>query len=94
MCWRCLTRLSNSGSGPKGRSSPGLDGSRKSPTLEQVIQSAGPSAAAAAATAPAPGLGRRSPPHGRMAPSSAAAAAQGSQKAQHQDGMDARRGEA
>ncbi|XP_075884820.1 LSM14A mRNA processing body assembly factor a isoform X2 [Nelusetta ayraudi] len=80
-----------------GRSSPGLDGSRKSPTLQQVIQSAGPSAAAATAV-PAPGLGRRSPPHGRTAPSSAAAAAaaaaaaHGSQRAQHQDGMDPRRG--
>ncbi|XP_075884821.1 LSM14A mRNA processing body assembly factor a isoform X3 [Nelusetta ayraudi] len=79
-----------------GRSSPGLDGSRKSPTLQQVIQSAGPSAAAATAV-PAPGLGRRSPPHGRTAPSSAAAAAaaaaaaHGSQRAQHQDGMDPRR---
>lgn len=81
---------------PAGRSSPGLDASRKSPTLEQVIQSAGPSAGAAAATtAPAPGLARRSPPHGRTAPSSAAAAAAlGSHKAQHQDAMDARRGEA
>lgn len=78
-----------------GRSSPGLDASRKSPTLEQVIQSTGPSAGAAAATTgPAPGLARRSPPHGRTAPSSAAAAAAaalGSQKVQHQDGLDARR---
>lgn len=49
-----------------------------------------PSAPTTATTAPAPGLGRRSPAHGRTAPSSAG---QGSQKAQHQDGADARRGE-
>ncbi|XP_044050015.1 LSM14A mRNA processing body assembly factor a isoform X2 [Siniperca chuatsi] len=70
-----------------GRSSPSLDPLRKSPTLEQVIQTA-PSAPTA--TAPAPGLGRRSPPHGRTAPS---AAGQNSQKVQHQDGVDTRRGE-
>ncbi|XP_044050024.1 LSM14A mRNA processing body assembly factor a isoform X11 [Siniperca chuatsi] len=68
-----------------GRSSPSLDPLRKSPTLEQVIQTA-PSAPTA--TAPAPGLGRRSPPHGRTAPS---AAGQNSQKVQHQDGVDTRR---
>ncbi|KAM7415214.1 hypothetical protein PAMA_019840 [Pampus argenteus] len=74
-----------------GRSSPGLDPLRKSPTLEQVIQSA-PSAPAAATTAPAPGLGRRSPAHARTAPPTAG---QGSQKVQHQqqDGVDTRRGE-
>ncbi|KAM7415211.1 hypothetical protein PAMA_019840 [Pampus argenteus] len=72
-----------------GRSSPGLDPLRKSPTLEQVIQSA-PSAPAAATTAPAPGLGRRSPAHARTAPPTAG---QGSQKVQHQqqDGVDTRR---
>nr|XP_046249074.1 LSM14A mRNA processing body assembly factor a isoform X5 [Scatophagus argus] len=69
-----------------GRSSPTLEPLRKSPTLEQVIQAA-PSAPTAATTAPAPGLGRRSPTHGRTAPSSA------SQKVQHQDGVDIRRGE-
>ncbi|XP_070828207.1 LSM14A mRNA processing body assembly factor a isoform X2 [Chaetodon trifascialis] len=72
-----------------GRSSPSLDPLRKSPTLEQVIQTA-PSAPSAAATAPAPGLGRRSPAHGRTAPS---AAGQSGQKVQHQDGVDTRRGE-
>ncbi|XP_041794380.1 LSM14A mRNA processing body assembly factor a isoform X1 [Chelmon rostratus] len=72
-----------------GRSSPSLDPLRKSPTLEQVIQTA-PSAPTAATTAPAPGLGRRSPAHGRTAPS---AAGQSSQKVQHQDGVDTRRGE-
>ncbi|XP_037623653.1 LSM14A mRNA processing body assembly factor a isoform X2 [Sebastes umbrosus] len=72
-----------------GRSSPSLDPLRKSPTLEQVIQSA-PSAPTATTTAPAPGLGRRSPTHGRTAPS---AAGQSGQKVQHQDGMDMRRGE-
>ncbi|XP_029993007.1 LSM14A mRNA processing body assembly factor a isoform X4 [Sphaeramia orbicularis] len=71
-----------------GRSSPSLDPLRKSPTLEQVMQTA-PSAPTAATTAPAPGLGRRSPAHGRTAPSGAG---QGSQKTQHQDGVDARRG--
>ncbi|XP_076588789.1 LSM14A mRNA processing body assembly factor a isoform X5 [Chaetodon auriga] len=70
-----------------GRSSPGLDPLRKSPTLEQVIQTA-PSASSAATTAPAPGLGRRSPAHGRTAPS---AAGQSGQKVQHQDGVDTRR---
>lgn len=67
-----------------GRSSPSLDPLRKSPALEQVIQNA------PTATAPAPGLGRRSPPQGRTAPSTAA---QSSQKVQHQDGVDTRRGE-
>ncbi|KAF7664956.1 hypothetical protein LDENG_00159420 [Lucifuga dentata] len=47
-------------------------------------------APSAATTASAPGLGRRSPTHGRTAPS---AASQGSQKAQHHDGADTRRGE-
>ncbi|XP_074489402.1 LSM14A mRNA processing body assembly factor a isoform X6 [Sebastes fasciatus] len=70
-----------------GRSSPSLDPLRKSPTLEQVIQSA-PSAPTATTTAPAPGLGRRSPTHGRTAPS---ATGQSGQKVQHQDGMDMRR---
>ncbi|KAF1386275.1 hypothetical protein PFLUV_G00092830 [Perca fluviatilis] len=74
-----------------GRSSPGLDPLRKSPALEQVIQTA-PSAPAAATTAPAPGLGRRSPPHGRTAPPSSAA--HSVQKAQqHLDAVDTRRGE-
>ncbi|XP_039987960.1 LSM14A mRNA processing body assembly factor a isoform X2 [Xiphias gladius] len=73
----------------EGRSSPSLDPLRKSPTLEQVIQTA-PSAPATATTAPAPGLGRRSPTHGRTAPP---ATGQSSQKVQHQDGPDARRGE-
>ncbi|XP_071384671.1 LSM14A mRNA processing body assembly factor a isoform X1 [Centroberyx affinis] len=72
-----------------GRSSPSLDPLRKSPTLEQAIQAA-PSAPSSAPTAPAPGLGRRSPAHGRTAPS---AAGHGSQKPQHQDGLDPRRGE-
>ncbi|XP_022617352.1 protein LSM14 homolog A-like isoform X3 [Seriola lalandi dorsalis] len=70
-----------------GRSSPSLDPLRKSPTLDQVIQTA-PSAPTAATTAPAPGLGRRSPTHGRTAPPTAG---QSSQKLQHQDGVDARR---
>ncbi|XP_076026902.1 LSM14A mRNA processing body assembly factor a isoform X3 [Genypterus blacodes] len=73
----------------EGRTSPSLDHLPKSPTLDQAIQSA-PSAPSAAMTAPAPGLGRRSPAHGRTAPS---AAGQGGQKIQHQDGMDTRRGE-
>ncbi|XP_040894741.1 LSM14A mRNA processing body assembly factor a isoform X6 [Toxotes jaculatrix] len=72
-----------------GRSSPSLDPLRKSPTLEQVIQTA-PSAPASATAAPAPGLGRRSPTHGRTAPPTTG---QSSQKVQHQDGLDARRGE-
>uniref|UniRef100_UPI003AAEBE0F LSM14A mRNA processing body assembly factor a isoform X4 n=1 Tax=Centroberyx gerrardi TaxID=166262 RepID=UPI003AAEBE0F len=71
----------------EGRSSPSLDPLRKSPTLEQAIQAA-PSAPSSAPTAPAPGLGRRSPAHGRTAPS---AAGHGSQKPQHQDGLDPRR---
>uniref|UniRef100_UPI0037E8E3BE LSM14A mRNA processing body assembly factor a isoform X3 n=1 Tax=Semicossyphus pulcher TaxID=241346 RepID=UPI0037E8E3BE len=70
-----------------GRSSPSLDPLRKSPTLEQVIQTA-PSAPTATTTAPAPGLGRRSPAHGRTAPSGAG---QSGQKVQHQDGVDTRR---
>ncbi|KAE8295938.1 Protein LSM14-like protein A [Larimichthys crocea] len=72
-----------------GRSSPSLDPLRKSPTLDQVIQTA-PSAPTAATTAPAPGLGRRSPAHGRTAPSGTG---QSGLKVQHQDGVDARRGE-
>ncbi|XP_054475669.1 LSM14A mRNA processing body assembly factor a isoform X1 [Anoplopoma fimbria] len=68
-----------------GRSSPGLDPLRKSPTLEQVIQSA-PSAPPTSTTT-APGLGRRSPPHARTAPPTSG------QKIQLQDGMDTRRGE-
>ncbi|KAM9351708.1 LSM14A mRNA processing body assembly factor a isoform 2-T2 [Symphorus nematophorus] len=78
-----------------GRSSPSLDPLRKSPTLEQVIQTA-PSAPTAATTTPAPGLGRRSPAHGRTAPSSSSSGGggQGVQKVpQHQDGVDTRRGE-
>ncbi|XP_074532816.1 LSM14A mRNA processing body assembly factor a isoform X4 [Halichoeres trimaculatus] len=70
-----------------GRSSPSLDPLRKSPSLDQVIQTA-PSAPTAATTAPAPGLGRRSPAHGRTAPS-AAAANQGGPKVQ--EGVDTRR---
>ncbi|KAM3609849.1 uncharacterized protein V6R79_021335 [Siganus canaliculatus] len=69
-----------------GRSSPGLDPLRKSPTLEQAIPSAPSAPTAAAAAAAAPGLGRRSPAHGRTAPPA------GGQKVQHQDGADARRG--
>ncbi|XP_078023795.1 LSM14A mRNA processing body assembly factor a isoform X9 [Epinephelus lanceolatus] len=73
-----------------GRSSPTLDPLRKSPTLEQVIQTSpsAPSAPTTTTTAPAPGLGRRSPTHGRTAPSSAG---QGIQKVQHQEGVDTRR---
>ncbi|XP_049429626.1 LSM14A mRNA processing body assembly factor a isoform X3 [Epinephelus fuscoguttatus] len=76
----------------EGRSSPTLDPLRKSPTLEQVIQTSpsAPSAPTTTTTAPAPGLGRRSPTHGRTAPSSAG---QGIQKVQHQEGVDTRRGE-
>ncbi|CAJ1055787.1 LSM14A mRNA processing body assembly factor a isoform X1 [Xyrichtys novacula] len=70
-----------------GRSSPSLDPLRKSPTLDQVIQTA-PSAPTAATTAPAPGLGRRSPAHSRTAPSAAGGAGQ-----KHQEGVDTRRGE-
>ncbi|XP_070763008.1 LSM14A mRNA processing body assembly factor a isoform X1 [Enoplosus armatus] len=69
-----------------GRSSPGLDPLRKSPTLEQVIQTA----PTTTTTASAPGLGRRSPTHGRTAPSTVG---HNSQKVQHQDGVDTRRGE-
>uniref|UniRef100_A0A3Q4BEF6 Uncharacterized protein n=1 Tax=Mola mola TaxID=94237 RepID=A0A3Q4BEF6_MOLML len=72
-----------------GRSSPSLDPLRKSPTLDQVIPTA-PPAPSAATTAPVPGLGRRSPTHGRTAPPTTS---QSSQKAQHQDGVDTRRGE-
>uniref|UniRef100_A0A3B3XCK2 LSM14A mRNA processing body assembly factor a n=1 Tax=Poecilia mexicana TaxID=48701 RepID=A0A3B3XCK2_9TELE len=50
-----------------GCSSPSLEALRKSPTLDQVSQR-GPSVPASTATAPAPGLGRRSPAHGRAAP--------------------------
>lgn len=67
-----------------GCSSPGLEALRKSPTLDQVIKS-GPSVPASTATAPAPGLGRRSPTHGRTAP---AGPSQSSHKAQQQDGGD------
>ncbi|XP_070763010.1 LSM14A mRNA processing body assembly factor a isoform X3 [Enoplosus armatus] len=69
----------------EGRSSPGLDPLRKSPTLEQVIQTA----PTTTTTASAPGLGRRSPTHGRTAPSTVG---HNSQKVQHQDGVDTRRG--
>nr|XP_020471406.1 protein LSM14 homolog A-like isoform X2 [Monopterus albus] len=75
--------------GTEGRTSPSLDLLRKSPTLEQVIQTA-PSASTATAAAPAPGLGRRSPTHSRTAPSSAG---QSGQKVQQQDATDTRRGE-
>uniref|UniRef100_A0A3P9CZV4 LSM14A mRNA processing body assembly factor a n=1 Tax=Maylandia zebra TaxID=106582 RepID=A0A3P9CZV4_9CICH len=70
------------------RTSPGnLDPLRKSPVLDQAA-SAAPSATTT--TAPAPGLGRRSPAHGRTASSG-----QSSQKAQHsQESVDTRRGEA
>ncbi|KAK2842865.1 hypothetical protein Q5P01_013065 [Channa striata] len=74
-----------------GCSSPSLDSLRKSPTLEQVMQTV-PSAptTTTASTAPAPGLGRRSPAHGRTA---APNTSQSSQKVQHQDSADTRRGE-
>ena len=49
-----------------------------------------PSVPTAATTAPAPGLGRRSPTHGRTAPSSGGPS---SQKVQQQEGLDTRRGE-
>lgn len=68
-----------------GRSSPGLDPLRKSPNLEQVIQSA-PAAPSAPPTVPAP-MGRRSPAHGRPAPPG------GGPKVAQQDGVDSRRGE-
>uniref|UniRef100_A0A3B5MQS4 Uncharacterized protein n=1 Tax=Xiphophorus couchianus TaxID=32473 RepID=A0A3B5MQS4_9TELE len=67
-----------------GCSSPGVEALRKSPTLDQVSQS-GPSVPASTATAPAPGLGRRSPAHGRAPP---AGPSQSSQKAQQHDGVD------
>ncbi|XP_055365947.1 LSM14A mRNA processing body assembly factor a isoform X3 [Betta splendens] len=70
-----------------GRSSPILDTLSKSPTLEQVLQTA-PSTTTTA-TAPAPGLGRRSPAQSRLATSSTN---HSSQKTQNQDGMDTRRG--
>ncbi|XP_040927213.1 LSM14A mRNA processing body assembly factor a isoform X4 [Betta splendens] len=69
-----------------GRSSPILDTLSKSPTLEQVLQTA-PSTTTTA-TAPAPGLGRRSPAQSRLATSSTN---HSSQKTQNQDGMDTRR---
>uniref|UniRef100_A0A3Q1EDX9 LSM14A mRNA processing body assembly factor a n=1 Tax=Acanthochromis polyacanthus TaxID=80966 RepID=A0A3Q1EDX9_9TELE len=72
------------------RSSPSLDPLRKSPTLEQVIQNA-PSAPASTSTVPAPGLGRRSPAHGRTAPPGGPGGSSG-QKAAQQDGVDSRRG--
>ncbi|XP_035859382.1 LSM14A mRNA processing body assembly factor a isoform X2 [Sander lucioperca] len=75
-----------------GRSSPGLDPLRKSPALEQVIQTS-PSAPAAAPTGPAPGLGRRSPAHGRTAPPTSSAAHSVQKVQQHLDGVDTRRGE-
>uniref|UniRef100_A0A3Q2EEE2 LSM14A mRNA processing body assembly factor a n=1 Tax=Cyprinodon variegatus TaxID=28743 RepID=A0A3Q2EEE2_CYPVA len=65
-----------------GCGSPGLEALRKSPTLDQAIQS-GPAAPASSTTAPAPGLGRRSPVHG--GPTSAA---QSSQKVQQLDRGD------
>ncbi|XP_013882232.1 LSM14A mRNA processing body assembly factor a, partial [Austrofundulus limnaeus] len=75
--------------GPEGSSSsPSLDPVRKSPTLDQANQT-GSSAPPSSSTAPAPGLGRRSPAHGRAA---APAPGPSGQKPQHQDGGDARRG--
>ncbi|XP_034031644.1 LSM14A mRNA processing body assembly factor a isoform X3 [Thalassophryne amazonica] len=71
-----------------GRSSPGLDPLRKSPTVEQAVQT-GPSTTTAA-PAPAPGMGRRSPAQSRTAPPSTAG--QGSQKPQHREAVDTRRG--
>ncbi|XP_023208347.1 protein LSM14 homolog A-like isoform X1 [Xiphophorus maculatus] len=71
-----------------GCSSPGVEALRKSPTLDQVSQSS-PSVPASTATAPAPGLGRRSPAHGRAPP---AGPSQSSQKAQQHDGVDNLRG--
>ncbi|XP_029379706.1 LSM14A mRNA processing body assembly factor a isoform X5 [Echeneis naucrates] len=71
-----------------GRSSPSLDPLRKSPTLEQVIQTSPSAPATAVTTASAPGLGRRSPTHSRTTP---ATTGQSSQKVQHQDGVDSRR---
>ncbi|XP_067349248.1 LSM14A mRNA processing body assembly factor a isoform X2 [Channa argus] len=75
----------------EGRVSPSLDPLRKSPTLEQVMQTV-PSTPTSTTTntAPAPGLGRRSPVHGRTAPPSTS---QSSQKVQNQDAVDTRRGE-
>ncbi|KAM9854240.1 LSM14A mRNA processing body assembly factor a isoform 3-T3 [Aulostomus maculatus] len=67
-----------------GRSSPTHDPLRKSPTLEQGIQSS----PTVPTTASAPSLGRRSPAHARTAPS---AGGPNSQKAQQQDAMDTRR---
>lgn len=75
---------------PQARSSPSLDALRKSPTLDQANQTA-PSVPTATAAAPAPGLGRRSPAHGRAAPSTTS---QSIQKPQHLDDVDSRRGEA
>ncbi|XP_068169220.1 LSM14A mRNA processing body assembly factor a isoform X2 [Antennarius striatus] len=72
-----------------GRSSPSLDPLQKSPTLEPGVPPA-PSAPNTATTAPAPGLGRKSPTHGRTASSTTG---QSNQKIQHQDGVDTRRGE-
>lgn len=71
------------------RGSPSLDALRKSPTLDQANQTA-PSAPTATAAPPAPGLGRRSPAHGRSAPSTSS---QSVQKPQHLDDVDTRRGE-
>ncbi|XP_015253567.1 PREDICTED: protein LSM14 homolog A-like isoform X2 [Cyprinodon variegatus] len=70
----------------EGCGSPGLEALRKSPTLDQAIQS-GPAAPASSTTAPAPGLGRRSPVHG--GPTSAA---QSSQKVQQLDRGDHMKG--
>lgn len=72
---------------PPARSSPGLEALRKSPTLDQANQTA-PSVPTA--TAPAPGLGRRSPAHGRAAPSTSS---QSIQKPHHLEEVDSRRGE-
>ncbi|XP_077953522.1 protein LSM14 homolog isoform X2 [Gasterosteus aculeatus] len=70
------------GPGGLGRSTPSLDPLRKSPTLEQVVQSA---PLAPTATAPAPGLGRKTPAHARTPPPP--------QKLPHQDSMGLRMGE-
>ncbi|KAM9376443.1 LSM14A mRNA processing body assembly factor a isoform 2-T2 [Pholidichthys leucotaenia] len=69
-----------------GRTSPSLDPQRKSPTLDQVTQTAPSASTATTSTVPAPGLGRRSPAHSR-------ATVPSGQKVHHQDGVDTRRGE-
>ncbi|XP_056454595.1 protein LSM14 homolog A-like isoform X1 [Gadus chalcogrammus] len=75
-----------------GRSSPNLDPLRKSPTLEQAVQttSSAPTSSSSTTMLPAPGLALRSPAHGRTAPTMAN---HGTQKAPHQERLDPRRGE-